>query len=190
MRSRLQAVEGDGANAVLAWALVIVLVTSTLESFLSDEVLRAGFLATVVAVAVLPAAVARRPSVVVDWEVLLVSALPALAWLLNVDVPGAAYASIAALALLVVAELDAFTAVEMTPWFAGLTVVVTTLSVAAWWASVQFAADRYLDTAYLAGRTALMWNLVAASLVGVAAGVLFAWYCSGDRLEAVAEGTA
>lgn len=190
MRSRHQAVDGDGSNAVLAWALVLVLVASTLESYLAGEVLRAGFLATVAAVAVLPAVVARRPTVVVAWEVLLLSALPALAWLSNVDVPGAAYASIAALALLVVAELDAFTPVEMTPWFAGLTVVVTTLSVAAWWASVQFASDSYLGTAYIAGRTALMWNLVAASLVGVAAGVLFAWYCSGDRLEAVAEGVA
>jgi len=170
--------DGQHRNAALSWALVLVLVATVAESLLDGEMLWAGFSATVVAVALVPAVVSRDPTVLVTWEVLLLSALPGFANLIDVFVEPLGYVAVAALALLVVAEIHAFSSARMAPWFAALFVVLTTLTVAAAWAIVRYAADVAVGTAYLDTGNALMWELVAATGVGIAAGLLFGAYCS------------
>lgn len=177
-------------NTAFSWALVLVLAVSVVESLLEGAWLWAGFAAAVVAVALVPAVVARDPSVLVAWEILLLSALPAVANLGDVFVQPLGYLALAALALLVVAEIHAFSSARMAPWFAGLFVVLTTLAVAGVWSMVQFGADAFLATDFLGEDDQLMWDLVAASAVGILAGASFALYCdSQGSVRAMVDGT-
>jgi len=88
----------------------------------------------------------------------------------------ATYLSVAALALVVAVELHVFTPVEMTYWFAVLFVVVATIATAGVWAVVQWLSDIYLGTTFIHSEHRLMWDFVAATVVGVIAGVVFEWY--------------
>jgi hypothetical protein len=88
----------------------------------------------------------------------------------------ATYLSVAALALIVAVELHVFTPVEMTHWFAVLFVVVATIATAGVWAVVQWLSDVYLGTAFINSANRLMWDFVAATIVGGMAGIVFEWY--------------
>lgn len=190
MLGRGERLDGNATNAALSWALVAVLVASVAESLLDGDPLWAGFSVAVIAVVLAPAAAARSPVVLVDWKLLLLSALPAIARTVDAAVDAVTYASIAALALLIVAEIDAFTRARLTPRFAALTVALATLSVASTWAVVQYAADVYLGTSYLGDVPELMWSLVVASAVGVVAAVVFERYCAHESLSRVLDGGA
>jgi hypothetical protein len=88
----------------------------------------------------------------------------------------ATYLSAAALALIVAVELHAFTTVEMNHRFAVLFVVVATIATAGVWAVVQWLSDVYLGTAFLHSEHRLVWDFVAATVIGGMAGVVFEWY--------------
>ncbi|USZ69321.1 hypothetical protein NGM10_06175 [Halorussus salilacus] len=169
-------------NAAVGWVLLGVLALAAVGSLLDADPLWAGFALAAGALAALPAAFARDPEVMVPWEVVALAVLPvalrAVAGGRVVQV--ATYLAVAALALLVAVELDAFTSVEMSAGFAVGFVVVTTMATAGTWAVVQFAADRLLGTAFLTTPDALMWDLVFASLTGVLAGGLFEAYFHGE----------
>lgn len=178
--------EGGRRNAVVAWALTAVVASVAVGSALTGQYLWAGFTAGVLTLAVLPPLAFRTPAVMLPWEVLALGALPVIARAFAVSpLPSrlATYVAIAALALVVAVELDAFTAVRMTDWFAVLFVVVTTMATAGVWAVVQWLSDVYLGTAYLLTgvpehevEAAVMWDFVAATVAGVLAGVLFEVY--------------
>lgn len=180
MSEATEQLDGDPLNAALSWSLIALLLVSAAESLAEDALLWAGFSVVVVGTALGPAVVARSPSVLVSWEILALSAIPAATRLVDVFAEPTAYLSLAALALLVVAQIDAFTTAELTPRFAAVMVALATLSVAGFWGIAQFAADAHLGTSYLAGETELMVDLVVASAVGIGAGVAFEVYCT-DR---------
>lgn len=164
-------------NAVASGLLVVVLLGSAVGALLEGELLWAGFSVAVVAVAVVPVAIERDPTTLVDWELLLLAALPAATQAVDRFWQPLAYLSVAALALVVVAEIHAFSSARMPPWFAALFVTLTTMSVAAALGMTQFAADLLLGTGYLGSGSELMWDLVAATGVGIVAGLFFAVYC-------------
>jgi len=83
--------------------------------------------------------------------------------------------SVAALALIVAVELHAFTPVKMTHWFAVL-FVVATIATAGAWTVVQWLSDVYLGTAFIESEHRPMRDFVAATAVGIGAGVVFEWY--------------
>ncbi|SFS09666.1 hypothetical protein SAMN05216559_3558 [Halomicrobium zhouii] len=169
-------VESRSLNAAVTWTLVGVLVAGTLASLAVGDLLWAVFGATVVAVALVPTVVMRDASVLVAWEPLALAAVPLVAQWVGLFVTPLTYLSVAALALLVAVEIDSFSTAEMPPWFAVLFVVLTTLTVAGLWGILQYFSDVLLETSFLAGRVALMWELVGATGAGVAAGVLFHLY--------------
>lgn len=167
-------------NAAIAWALLLVVLLSAVEGLLEGTILRAGFAVVVVAVALVPPVLARDPTAMVSWEILLLSVLPSLADLVDAFWQPLGYLSVAALAVLVVAEVHAFSSAEMPPWFAALFVSLTTLTVAAAWGMAEYASDLLLQTGYLASGDHLMWDLLAATGVGIGAGLAFGWYCSAE----------
>ncbi|WP_135830470.1 hypothetical protein [Halorussus halobius] len=172
-------VEDERINAGLGWALVAFLSLVAVASFLLGNLLWAGFAAFVVALALIPAAANRDWSVMLPWEVLALAAFPILGRTLSTMVATsrvATYLSVAALALIVAVELHAFTSVRMTAWFAVLFVVVATIATVGAWSVVQWLSDVYLGTAFLHSEHRLMWDFVAATVVGGVAGVLFEWY--------------
>ena len=174
-------------NALVAWALLLVMAATVGVAILTGNLVWSGFAAVVVLVALLPPLARRSPRVMLPWEVLLFAGLPILGRsVLPVPQFGLAttYLSVAALGLLVAVELHLFTAVKMSPGFAVLFVTVTTIAVAGVWGVVRWLADLYLGTTLLLvpGETelaierALMIEFVVATAIGVVAGIVFEFY--------------
>ena len=127
-------------NALVAWALLLVMAATVGVAILTGNLVWSGFAAVVVLVALLPPLARRSPRVMLPWEVLLFAGLPILGRsVLPVPQFGLAttYLSVAALGLLVAVELHLFTAVKMSPGFAVLFVTVTTIAVAGVWGVVR-----------------------------------------------------
>lgn len=172
-------VEDRRVNAGLAWLLVGFILLVVVESLLGGDLLWAGFAAFVAGLALVPAVAHRNHAVMLPWEVLVLAALPILGRALATMVfttRVATYLSVAALALIVAVELHVFTAVKMTHWFAVLFVVVATIATAGVLAVVQWLSDEFLGTAFIHSEHRLMWDFVAATVVGGMAGVIFEWY--------------
>lgn len=163
-------------NAVLSWLLVAFLLFAAVESTVDGELLWAGLAAVATAIVLLPAALLRDPTTMPAWIVVLLATVPLVGRSLGVLTEIATYLAVASLALLVAVEIDAFSSAEMTPPFAVAFVVVTTMSIAGVWTIAQFASDRVLATSFIEGQTALMWNLVLATAVGLCGGLLFELY--------------
>ncbi|WP_435184554.1 hypothetical protein [Halobellus sp. EA9] len=185
-------VESRRVNAALAGCIALFLAAAAVWQFLDGELEWAGFTVAVLVVALIPPVARRRPTAMLPWEVVFLAALPILsrALVAGETVGGMTfsgriitYVAVAALALLVAVELDVFTGVKMNHRFAVAFVVVTTMAAAGIWAVVRWLSDVLIGTRFLYdGRTehvieeALMWDFVAATLAGVAAGVLFEYY--------------
>jgi hypothetical protein len=164
------------ANAAVGWLVVVVLAVVAVERAVAGELLWSAMVVAVIAVALVPPVMAGRPTEMLSWEVLVLSALPAILGLFGVLGETVAYLSVAALALAIVAELDAFTGVEMTPDFTIVFVVVVTMAVAGLWTIGRYFSDAYLGTTLVADANAAMWDLVAATAIGLLAGLLFELY--------------
>lgn len=178
-------------NATVAWPLVGLIALWSVATLIAGDLVPVAYGVAVVAVAIAPAVVARDASVIVAWPVLGFAVLPILARWAGVAQQPTAYASLAALALLVAVEVEAFSSAEMPPWFAVTFVVMTTMTVAALWGVVQYLADLALGTTFLADRTELMWDLVAATVVGLVAGLVFElFFRVTERPQAGVEGPA
>jgi hypothetical protein len=185
-------VESQRLNAVLAWVLVGFLLVAVVVNLRERSVVWAGFVAAVAALALVPAVRYRDPLTMLPWEVLLLASLPVVGRTLvvgqtlgGVVLTGrvTTYLAVAAVALIVAVELDVFTPVRMNEAFALLFVVVATTAAAGVWAVTQWLADLYLGTSLLLdGRPEavvereLMWDFVAATVVGVLAGLIFEYY--------------
>lgn len=166
----------ETANAVLAWTTLAVLVVVVLGFTLSGEWLWAGLAASVVALGLVPPVASRRGREMLAWEVLVLAALPTVVRSFGLLTEWTPYVTVATLALVIVVELDTFTDVEMNSTFAVAFVVIVTMAVAGLWAIAQFTSDAFLGTTLLRGQTALMWNLITATVVGVGAGIVFEIY--------------
>lgn len=185
---RLRAVlETQRGNAVLSWALVGFVGLVVLRSYLVGDILWAGFALVVLVLAVVPALLHRRAVVMLPWEVLAVAALPLVGRsFTTVPFTGrfVTYLAVAALALVIAVELNAFTRVEMTAGFAVLFVVIATMATAGTWAVARWLLDATFGTAFLMDpalthaeiENRLMWEFVYSTLAGAAAGVIFEGY--------------
>ena len=174
-------------NAALAWVVVAGIGLTAVGSVLAGDLLW-GVFATVVAVIVLlPPLAFAAPEVMLPWEVLALAALPVLGRTvatLQVTNRIGTYLSVAALALVVVVELHAFTSVSMSPSFAVAFVAIATMAVAGAWAVLRWAVDLWLGTGFLldpdldgyAIERGLMLEFVASTVAGLLAGVVFEFY--------------
>ncbi|SFC61571.1 hypothetical protein SAMN05444422_11228 [Halobiforma haloterrestris] len=175
-----------GPNAVAGWLLTGVLLLTAALTALEGAFDWTVIATAVVAIVLLPGLVFRDPRVMPPWELVAIVAVPIL-WqaLLGrafaTDLP--TYLAVAALALLIAAELHQFTAVRMNRTFAVVFVVVTTLAVAGLWNVFRWLADTFLGTAFLLdGRSAtainaaVMLEFVYAGIAGIGSGVLFDRY--------------
>lgn len=166
------------ANAVLAWLMIGVLGLVLVESVVDGDLEWIALVAVAGAVVLVPAASYRSWRVMLPWELLVLALLPVLVRGLFGGELGtfSTYVAMATLALVVVAELHMFTALELTHWFAILFVVLTTLAWAGASAMFQYALDYYAGTSYLTDNAALMERFVWVTLAGIAAGLLFDVY--------------
>lgn len=179
IEDRLARLFRDGrTNALVAWAMVAMLVVVFVESLLDFDLLPMVLVAAMAAVVVAPAVAARNPRVMPPWEVLGLALLPVLVRTLLGGELGtfATYLAIAAFALIITVELQMFTTLRVTHWFAVLFVVMATMATAAAWTVLRWNADRMLGTAYLTTNEALMLEWIYVTLAGLVAGVVFNFY--------------
>ncbi len=165
-------------NALIAWFLVAAMGVAVVASVLRGDYLWAGFGIASLLLALLPVAVFRRPTAMVPWESLLAVAIGVFSVPFGLVLPrsAATFSAVAGLALVLAVEFDAFTELELSPFFAVLFVVVTTMASAGLWAVAQWVADRTLATQNLPSLSGVMWSLFVATCVGVVGGLVFALY--------------
>ncbi|MCL7416369.1 MAG: hypothetical protein M8354_00820 [Halalkalicoccus sp.] len=171
-------VENESRNAIAAWILTGFVLVVAVGSLSVGDLLWACFAGFVGVLAVLPALAFRNRRVTLPWEVLALASAPLLVRTFGSGGVSefATYISVAAIALLVAVELQVFTPVRMTSGFAVVFVVVATMATAGAWAVVRWIADLYLATGFLVSEEALMWEFVASTAAGLAAGVVFELY--------------
>ena len=169
----------DGrTNAIVGWVMVAILASVFVGSAFQIDYQWTLFTAFVGGVVVIPPVAFRDWRVMLPWELLGLALFPILVRGLVGGTVGtfATYLALAALALLVVVELDAFTSLQVTHWFAVVLVVLTTLAAVAAWTVFRWNADQFLGTAYLADNETLMMEWLYVTLAGVGAGLLFDGY--------------
>ncbi|WP_115865388.1 hypothetical protein [Halorussus litoreus] len=182
----LESLADDGGGA--SWLLVGLLALSIPVTLVSGDPVWTAFLVADLAVLVLPAVAFRDPEVMLPPEVTALAVLPGVsrviapAWVTEY----ATYVGVAAVSLAVVVEIALFTEAEMSERFAAAMVVLTTMAAIGVWAVVQFHADQYLGTDFIASPDALMWEFVRATAAGVvAAGVFHFYFRERDPRERV-----
>lgn len=173
-----QNIRNEKLNAGLAWLLSSLVALIAAGSLFAGNPLWAGFATSIIILTVLPAVFFRSLWVMVPWEVLLLAVLPIFGYAFGQgDISDfAMYLSVAAVALLIAVELQLLTSVEMNYGFAILFVIITTMATAGVWAIVRWIADLYLETGFLQSHNALMWEFVASTIAGLAAGIIFEFY--------------
>ncbi|PSP56320.1 hypothetical protein BRC82_02170 [Halobacteriales archaeon QS_1_67_19] len=173
----LKALVADRASEV-SWAFVALLALAIGENLLEGDLIWTALLVAALVILVLPPVAFRDRERMLPPSVTALAVLPGVTRALGSGwvTDYATYLAVAALALAVVVELSLFTAVEMAPWFAGVTVVLATMAAIGVWAILQFASDAYLGTEFIASADALMWEFVRATIAGVAAAAVFEFY--------------
>jgi len=166
-------------NAMASWLLTGVSVVVGLGLLVVGAYVWTAFAFTVVALALLPPLAFRSREVMLPWEVLALAALPLIGLAIGTQrftTPIFTYLAIAALALVIVVELDSFTTIRMSPGFAVVLVVAATMAAAAVWAILQWGVSIALDRSFDMTNDDLMIEFLYSTLAGVGAGVLFWTY--------------
>ena len=177
-----------GFHPRVAWATVAVLLAASVRLLTIGEPDWAAFVAITVGVALVPPVLERDLSVTMPGELLVLLAIPVLLRAVGVVSAAAPFLVMAGLALLVAIDLDAYTSLELTPRFAVVFVIVTTMAFTATWTVGTWVIDRLFGTSLVGGETELMWDVVAATASGVVAGIAFHLYFRvADRVDRVGE---
>lgn len=163
-------------NAIIGWILTGIMAVGAIKSALTNAFLWSGFSLLLVAVASVPALTNRNWAAMVPWPLLSVATVAVIARAADVYPETAGYLAIAALALVIVVELDVFTPVELGRRFAVGFGVLTTMAIEALWIIAQFYSDQWLGTDFLSSQTELQEDIVIVTAVGFAVGGLFYWY--------------
>jgi len=169
-------VHGEETNAAIGWTLLAVVALRAVESAFTASMLWRGLALLVVVVASVPALATRDWTAMLPWPVLSVAAIAMIARGVGLGPEAAGYLIVAALALVVVVELEVFTSVELSRRFAVAFAVMTTMALQALWTVAQFYSDRWFGTAFLHSQTELQQDIVIVTLVGFVLGGLFEWY--------------
>lgn len=155
----------------------------TVANVLLENYLWAGFALAATVLVLLPSIVHLDPAVTLPWPLVGMTLLVVL--VRTLDGVGtvsrlATYLSVAAVALIIAVELDAFTPVSLTPRLAVSFVVLATMATAAVWVVVLWTADLLANTGFYERKAQLMWYLVGATGAGLLAGGLFELYFRSD----------
>jgi len=174
-------------NALIGWFLLLFLALVVGESVFNNDLAWAVFVSVVLGISLIPPVAFRNPEVMLPWEVIAMAALPAFGRAIatfNLTSDLNMYLSVAALALIVVVELDLFTEVTFTLGFAIVLVVLTTLATAGVWAVLRWQLDIWLGTEFLlvSGvddqviHDEMMIEFVYSAVAGVMAALTFEFY--------------
>lgn len=176
MASLAALTRSERANAGIGWLFTGVVGLAAVGSFLWGSLLWAGFALLVAAVVAVPPLLTGDWRAMVPWPLILVAAAAVSVRAAGTYPDVSGFVAISALALVAVAELDAFTEVEMSRRFAVVFAVMTTLAAQALWIVAQYASDQWLDTTFLTTQRELQVDIVAVTCVAAVMGAVFEWY--------------
>jgi len=177
-RGELDAVWGIGdarTNATVSWLVVGSLVLVAGSVLVRGDLLWAGFVVLVVVTTLVPALATDNWRRMPPWPLVALVALPVASRALwggfGFDLLGGM--AIAGFALLAVVDLQLLTPVRLTPGAAVVFVVVAAMGVAGLWALVRWLVSLYLGAVSVGTHADLMHSFTAATLGGLAAGLVF-----------------
>lgn len=171
--------ESSRLNTMIGWPVIIFLVALLGENLLDLEIVWTGFTGIMIACILLPTLHQGDFRIQIPWPFLVLASLPITARALDIAIvrgPIFTYLSFAALAMIIVVEIHLFTDTKMTHWFGILLVSTTTIAIAGIWAVSRYYAEDILGTTLLPAHDTLMLDFVAATGVGIGAGILFDVY--------------
>ncbi|SDK01220.1 hypothetical protein [Natronorubrum texcoconense] len=177
-----RAFHGQRTNALLSWVAVAIVLAVGGWALLEGLVHETLFAATVVVIALVPAAVLGSKRAALPWEVTVVAVVPLLAATIAPDLwtrQIVLYAGAAALALALTLEIHGLTEVQFERWLAVAFVTMLAAAIAATWATLTWAQDLVAGTSIIASNAEVMWLLIAATAAGLFAGVCFDLYYRG-----------
>lgn len=163
-------------NAIIGWVLLCGVVVSAAWSVGTGNHLWGAFEVTFVAVAALPAAAARDWRILVPWPLLALGVVALVGQTLGFHQELTSYTAVAAFTLVGVAELDAYTEVEMSRRFTIAFAVLATMAVQGVWTVVRFYADQLLETDLVVSQARIQWDFVFVTLIAVVVGSAFELY--------------
>ncbi|ELY58950.1 hypothetical protein [Natronolimnohabitans innermongolicus] len=178
-RTPTRAFHGERTNAALSWVTVAVAIAVgawALGEGLVHEVL---FAATAVTIALVPAIALESTRAALPWEVTAAAIAALVAALAAPDLWSrqvVLYGGAGVLALALTLELNALTEVRLERWLAVAFVAMLAAAIAATWATLTWVQDGIAGTDVIATNAEVMWLLIAATTVGLFAGVCFDLY--------------
>ncbi|XGI84286.1 hypothetical protein ACEU6E_03285 [Halorutilales archaeon Cl-col2-1] len=166
-------------NTTVSWLLILFVLGVASVSLLRGELLWSGLVLAVAVVSVYPSVRYRNVSAVIHWKILLLALLPVVGQ--TVGAPFlttrlGTYISVAAVALIVVAEIRVFTSTKIPDYLTAVLVAVATVASAGIWGVVSWLSDVYLGTSMVPTEEDLMWGFVTATAAGLVAGVSLTFY--------------
>ena len=165
--------------ALTTWVLIAGLAGTTAANISRGNVLWAGFALVATLLVVLPSVVRFDPTVTLPWPVVAMVFLPIIVRMFGSTgtvTRIATYVSVAAVALVLAVELDAFSPVKLTPTLGVVFVILTTMAAAGIWVVALWIANLVVGTGFFEGKAQMMWYLVGATVAGLLGGVLFELY--------------
>ena len=179
-------IKTDSFNRGIAWVAIILLLATAAWNAFTADFLWVAFALFGAGLIVLPAGAYHDVSVMPPWELLLFAVILIASHALPLPIlvtQGATYLAVVALAAIVVAELQVFSAVEMTPYFAGVLVILLSMATAGLWVILGWFLDLYLGTTYFDSLTRLMWDLVTITVTSLFSAPLFVLYMNWRSLS-------
>ena len=166
-------------NATISWLLLGLAALAGAGGVIATGPLWSIFAIVIVLLGLIPPIAYRSRYIMLPWEVLAMAALPLIGIALGADRLSSqfvGYLAIAAVGLVIVVELDSFTSIRMSPGFAIVLVVASTMAASALWAMLEWYAAILLDRSFDTTNDELMIEFLYAALAGVAAGITFWTY--------------
>ncbi|ELZ13421.1 hypothetical protein C479_01211 [Halovivax asiaticus JCM 14624] len=166
-------------NAIVSWLVVGAIGVGGGGALAAGRPLWIAFAIVLLSLAVIPPVSFRSWRVMLPWEVLFLAALPMFGLALGgprTTGHFTAYLSVAAVALVLAVELQAFTSVEMTAGFAIVFVAITTMAAAAIWALFRWWLASLLGVPFPTDHDVVMWEFVYSTGAGLGAGAIFEVY--------------
>lgn len=184
-------------NATVAWLLLGIAALAGIGGVIVTGPLWSVFAVVTVLLGLVPPVAFRSRYVMLPWEVLAVALLPLIGIALGagqLSSPLVSYLAIAAVGLVIVVELDSFTSIRMSPGFAIVLVVASTMAASAVWAMLEWYVAIALDRSFELTNDELMIEFIYAVFAGFAGGIIFRAYfrryvTQGRRVPEELEGT-
>ncbi|WP_336326700.1 hypothetical protein [Halovenus sp. HT40] len=166
-------------NATISWLLLGLAALAGVGGVIVTGPLWSFFAVIIVLLGLIPPIAYRSRYIMLPWEVLAMAVLPLIGIALGADRLSSqfiSYLAIAAVGLVIVVELDSFTSIRMSPGFAIVLVVASTMAASALWAMLEWYAAILLDRGFGLTNDELMIEFLYAALAGFAAAVTFRTY--------------